>query len=585
MEKICLLGVNDRAFVGAIRDLESDYKIFVVDFSNTYGTQIIRYKYKNYISSEKVILITDGFNDFQKVFSDYCSRNRIKIILPINDVGLEIGKKLDSNEYNIISSFSNKGDFAHNKFELLSMDIDEPIFIPKMIKIIDNKKDLALFVDEEKKEILPLVCKPFFSAKYYDNYIFSTKVSVIHRYSYIYDSIKDFISYSPIMLQKYYSGKGFSHTFLSKNGEILYDNFHERIHEPILGGGSSYRKLVINVNKRIITESRKLVNKMNWNGIGYLEYKIDKNSGKYYLMEMNGRPWGSIMLDLDNNFNYIKDFVSIMVDDLSLKSLEIKNINRKNKIIYERHLKKDLKWFKINYKTKKTFAQKFIFLKKYIRTYKRLIDKKEKIDDFRASEIMNSFFEFYAVLFFKVKKYYIFLKKYFLWYQHILILKLFKKIDFLSFKKIHFICKGNINRSPFAESLLKIFFSDDKMNTYKVTSSGTISKPHRYSPSHAIDIAKSFNVDLSERTSEKFHNYDESDCIFIVFDPTNYYDVKKNFSYNNNIILPITYFLPFPYFLSIIKDPHGREKIIFQISFSKIYKCLEIFLKNTIIKK
>ena len=108
---------------------------------------------------------------------------------------------------------------------------------------------------------------------------------------------------------------------------------HERIYEyPISGGPSTQRKTVF--NKYLIKQSIEILKFINWKGLASLEWKYCKNEKKYYLLEINPRPGGSISLDERSNanliLNYCKSFetfneLQIPNEELCYYELDVKS--------------------------------------------------------------------------------------------------------------------------------------------------------------------------------------------------------------------------------------------------------------------
>jgi predicted ATP-grasp superfamily ATP-dependent carboligase len=49
-----------------------------------------------------------------------------------------------------------------------------------------------------------------------------------------------------------------------------------------------------------------LLEELDWNGVAMVEFKVDRSSGVPYLMEMNGRFWGSLQLAIDAGVDFPK---------------------------------------------------------------------------------------------------------------------------------------------------------------------------------------------------------------------------------------------------------------------------------------
>ena len=139
--------------------------------------------------------------------------------------------------------------------------------------------------------------------------------------------------------------------------------------------------------------------------------------------------------------------------------------------------------------------------------------------------------------------------------------------------KILMVCLGNICRSPLAQGILEKKSKESNINIY-VDSAGTGGWHVGSSPDlRSINIAKKYNIDISDQKARKFSTYDfqEFDKIFVM-DKSNYRDlirlcsnekecnkiqlILKNINPENNISVP---------------DPYYGE----EDGFEKVYRLLE----------
>lgn len=99
------------------------------------------------------------------------------------------------------------------------------------------------------------------------------------------------------LIQGYVPGQGVGAFFLLWNGQLLAEFMHRRLHEvPYTGGVSSLRESWW--HSAIRDDALNKLQYLNWQGVAMMEYRWDKTTDQFYLMEMNGRFWGSIHLAL-----------------------------------------------------------------------------------------------------------------------------------------------------------------------------------------------------------------------------------------------------------------------------------------------
>jgi hypothetical protein len=100
-----------------------------------------------------------------------------------------------------------------------------------------------------------------------------------------------------VLIQGNVPGIGVGVFFLRWNGRILAFFMHRRVHEvPHTGGASSYRAAWW--NDAVFSDARQCIEALRWEGVGMLEYRWNPSTGEFFLLEFNGRFWGSLHLAL-----------------------------------------------------------------------------------------------------------------------------------------------------------------------------------------------------------------------------------------------------------------------------------------------
>jgi predicted ATP-grasp superfamily ATP-dependent carboligase len=102
-------------------------------------------------------------------------------------------------------------------------------------------------------------------------------------------------SHRKMLVQGHVPGEGVAAFFLLWNGELIAEFMHRRIHEvPHTGGVSSLRESWF--HQAIRDDALAKLRCMQWQGVAMMEYRWDRKTDNAYLMEMNGRFWGSLHL-------------------------------------------------------------------------------------------------------------------------------------------------------------------------------------------------------------------------------------------------------------------------------------------------
>ncbi len=97
-----------------------------------------------------------------------------------------------------------------------------------------------------------------------------------------------------VLVQELVPGRGAGIEVLAHEGTILFSFQHDRLHETT-GYGSAYR-VSAPVNADLLDAVRRLFAAIRYTGVGMVEFRVDPESGRWCLLEINGRFWGSLPL-------------------------------------------------------------------------------------------------------------------------------------------------------------------------------------------------------------------------------------------------------------------------------------------------
>ncbi len=108
----------------------------------------------------------------------------------------------------------------------------------------------------------------------------------------------------PILIQQRVVGPGIGVFLLMANGSPLAAFGHRRILERPPSGGVSACAQSVPVDPALLRRSVDLLRRFEWEGVAMVEYKLDSATGMPYLMEVNGRFWGSLQLAVDSGVDF-----------------------------------------------------------------------------------------------------------------------------------------------------------------------------------------------------------------------------------------------------------------------------------------
>lgn len=114
----------------------------------------------------------------------------------------------------------------------------------------------------------------------------------------------------PVLLQQRIIGPGMGVFLLLWDGELLAAASHRRLREKPPSGGMSVYSESIPIDPLLLERSWRLLDYFAWQGPAMVEYKVDTVTGVPYLMEVNGRLWGSLQLAIDAGV----DFPALLIE-------------------------------------------------------------------------------------------------------------------------------------------------------------------------------------------------------------------------------------------------------------------------------
>jgi len=108
----------------------------------------------------------------------------------------------------------------------------------------------------------------------------------------------------PILLQQRIVGPGSGVFLLVWDGELVASFAHRRLREKPPSGGVSVYSESVPADPALVDRGLRLLRDVGWQGVAMLEFKTDRSTGRPYLMEINGRLWGSLQLAVDAGVDF-----------------------------------------------------------------------------------------------------------------------------------------------------------------------------------------------------------------------------------------------------------------------------------------
>jgi len=541
MTKALLFGANDRAMFSMARQLiKKGFQVDVVDWQKALPLDSSRYIHKYYRlnNGEKNV------KAFVVQLIKLLDRENYALMIPVNDMALEVcinyRAELNKRVRLLAVPSPENYQYSHDKSRLLEKCWEIGVPAPQSL-IVRSLEDL----DSVPQDLeFPVVIKPAFSRLLKNNRLHTFTVKRAATYRQMIDSVREHIENCPVIIQKQLAGYGAGFNFLAQDGEVLVSYAHERVHEPLEGGQSSYRKTIPVDTYNLRQYSERLIKSLGWTGLAMIEYRIE--NGKPYIMEINGRLWGSIELGIYAGVNIPLHFLEHFYEE------EPCDRNPLAKTVFARNLKMDIRLALTTAHKQKSLSP----VAKWLWSMRKAFSREEFIEDHPLRDLR---YEIVVWSGYAKKAGSLMMRKLNPKKEPAQIEQRIKKG-----MRIGFLCFGNICRSPFADYYAKARYPD-----YEFSSYGFFPQEERLSPLYALEAAQAFGVDLGKHksrivTAEIIEDLD----LVLIMDKNNSAEFHRDFS---DYSAKLQYLDP----VSEIEDPYGQSLSVFQRVYKEIAEAID----------
>jgi len=558
--KALVLGDDDRSFLTVVRSLGRKNISVHTGWCHPASFAL----HSKYVKKVHLIPPFSLQNDsWKKTLIDIFQQENFDLVIPCNDltmIPLQTNRK-ELEKYTQIYLISDMAfDITQDKIKTYELAKSNNIPVPKSI-IINQNSDLSKILSNFK---FPIVLKPRLSVTPNDleNKHFVRKV-------YTNDELTNYINYIledkvEIQVQENFIGKGVGIEVLVDKGEILVVFQHIRVHEPLMGGGSTYRKSAA-PHPELLDATRKLMKSLNYTGVAMVEFKVNFDTRQWIFVEINGRFWGSLPLAVSSGVDFPYYLYQLLVNKQRDFPQEYK------KGIYCRNFLYDLDWIIQNYHTDK--SDKSLATLSNVEVVKEIfhiLSLKERSDVFVIDDLGPGGAELnylIKMMFSSVRDNISLLP--------LLISSIKEKYtekaqnSIKNANNILFVCMGNICRSPFAQHYAQTILP----KTVKILSCGYDTYDDRSSPHEAIAAAKKFGIDLTNHRSKVINkNLIENAQAIFVFDEKTRHIVLSRFPFSKKKVHRLGLLVGKKQ--PIIADPYGGNLKTFIETYQDIIKAL-----------
>lgn len=234
---------------------------------------------------------------FDRFLVDFVKQERVDVVVPVTDVTTHLVAKnwpaLGRHTATAAPPFE-AFDFVANKWRLLERATEYGIPIPRT-HFVDGSAGLKPFLSQIE---YPAVVKPLRSRIRTDAGWLLATVQYAHSESDLIRLYRDTecLAGYPSLIQERIIGPGIGVFVLCDRGRLRAAFAHRRIREKPPSGGASVLCESIALDPELLDQAMRLLGPLAWHGVAMMEFKQDRRTGRSFLMEVNGRFWGSLHL-------------------------------------------------------------------------------------------------------------------------------------------------------------------------------------------------------------------------------------------------------------------------------------------------
>ncbi|HEY3973273.1 MAG TPA: ATP-grasp domain-containing protein [Candidatus Sulfotelmatobacter sp.] len=195
-------------------------------------------------------------------------------------------------------------ELASDKYGTVKLAESIGIDVPRTV-LAGSNADLAQFQDGP----FPVVVKDRFSVRWINGKAVFGSVAYAYSAAELEGKVSERVRMAgDVLVQEFTSGAGVGFSCFVTAGKAYLPFQWQRIREVDPRGSASSARKSVPLDPSVVSRSARLIVEMGFEGIAMVEYK-KTDDGRLILMEINGRPWGSIGLPVACGIDYPKYLV------------------------------------------------------------------------------------------------------------------------------------------------------------------------------------------------------------------------------------------------------------------------------------
>jgi predicted ATP-grasp superfamily ATP-dependent carboligase len=242
---------------------------------------------------------------FERFLLEFVEREKVDVVMPVTDVTTYSVSRTQAalGRHAAVACPSFEAfDFVSDKWRLLQDATRCGVPVPRT-EFVDGIAGLREVLHRVQ---YPAVVKPVRSRIPTDRGWRPTAVHYAYSEADLWRLFEetDYLTSSPSLIQERIVGPGLGVFVLFDRGEPVTAFAHRRLREKPPSGGVSVLRESVHLDPRLREQATRLLGPLGWHGVAMMEYKQDRRTGNLFLMEVNGRFWGSLQLAVDAGIDF-----------------------------------------------------------------------------------------------------------------------------------------------------------------------------------------------------------------------------------------------------------------------------------------
>jgi protein-tyrosine-phosphatase/predicted ATP-grasp superfamily ATP-dependent carboligase len=324
-------------------------------------------------------------------------------------------------------------------------------------------------------------------------------------------SVLDAAEPGEVLLEGCFEGEGLGVSILAHRGKLLQAFEHHRVHER---SGSSFYRVSAKLNPELVQACAAIAEGVGYTGVAMFEFKQNR-AGAWILLEVNARPWGSLPLPVALGVDFPYRWYRLLVEGVETPAVEYRAG------VYGRNLMPDMLAAVADAQARELAPVRFgLFMAGRMAEMYRVLTLGEVQDVMVRDDPGPARQEFRRFCSEAVRRARKRLPGGAARSRAAAEATVRAAIEAGRPVRVLFVCQGNICRSAYAATALRIRMPDERL--VQISSAGMMPRPGRQTPELGREAAARNGIDLrAHRSSWMSREAGEGASLIVVFDEVN----------------------------------------------------------------